>query len=123
MEHKEPEQLATLAVRNDLFDEVVNNAYVKAVDGLPYPLTRKQEQGIMNALDNSIATITGGAGTGKTTVLRTALLAFKNLGYHIHALAFQVGQRSVCMKASAWKPAPSQGSWVKVRTSQRMKSI
>ncbi|WEM45888.1 AAA family ATPase (plasmid) [Photobacterium sp. DA100] len=87
MEHTVAERFATLSVNNDLFDEVVNNAYVKAVHGLPYPLTQKQEQGIMNALDNSIATITGGAGTGKTTVLRTALKAFKNLGYQIHALA------------------------------------
>ncbi|MGR5066430.1 ATP-dependent DNA helicase [Photobacterium sp. DNB22_13_2] len=87
MENTVTERFATLAVNNDLYDEAVNDAYVKAIHGLPYPLTQKQEQGIMSALDNSIATITGGAGTGKTTVLRTALKAFKSLGYHIHALA------------------------------------
>ncbi|MBJ6977701.1 AAA family ATPase, partial [Vibrio cholerae] len=36
---------------------------------------------------NSVSCITGGAGTGKTTVLRTTLRAYHQLGFEIHAVA------------------------------------
>ena len=42
---------------------------------------------MLTVLDNAVSCITGGAGTGKTTVLRTALRAYRQMGFEIHAVA------------------------------------
>lgn len=62
-------------------------SYKKAVSDLPYPLTDKQDEAVKCSLSNAISCITGGAGTGKTTVLRTVLRAYANKGFDIHAVA------------------------------------
>jgi exodeoxyribonuclease V alpha subunit len=62
-------------------------AIKKAIDDLPYLLMPKQKQAVSNSLLYSVACITGGAGTGKTTVLRTVLRAYNFLGYDIRAVA------------------------------------
>ncbi|WP_220254335.1 ATP-dependent DNA helicase [Vreelandella rituensis] len=54
---------------------------------LPYELTSQQELAIYTSLTEGISAITGGAGTGKTTVLSTFLKAADRLGYSIHAIA------------------------------------
>ncbi|WP_031427247.1 ATP-dependent DNA helicase, partial [Vibrio parahaemolyticus] len=64
-----------------------NAAYCSAAAELPYELTPKQIEAVTTCLDNSVSCITGGAGTGKTTVLRTALRAYHQLGFEIHAVA------------------------------------
>ncbi|HAS6344298.1 TPA: AAA family ATPase [Vibrio vulnificus] len=87
MEHVVAKRFNALKVRNNLYDENANAAYCKAVADLPYDLTKKQSEAVITCLDNSISCITGGAGTGKTTVLRTALKAFHYMGYVIHAVA------------------------------------
>ncbi|WP_202941642.1 ATP-dependent DNA helicase [Alteromonas macleodii] len=69
------------------FDEKANKAYRKAILELPYELTEKQHEAVTTCLGNDISCITGGAGTGKTTVLRTAVRAFDSLKYQIHAAA------------------------------------
>jgi exodeoxyribonuclease V alpha subunit len=56
-------------------------------DELPYPLDAKQIQAVRSALYNAVSCITGGAGTGKTTVLRTVLRAYDSQGYTIKAVA------------------------------------
>ncbi|MCR9883499.1 AAA family ATPase [Vibrio alginolyticus] len=60
-----------------MFDENANAAYCSAVAELPYDLTSSQIEVVITCLDNSVSCITGGAGTGKTTVLRTALRAYR----------------------------------------------
>ena len=87
MESVVAKRLLSLASQKDLFDERATNAFLTALKELPYSLTDKQREAVTAALDNAIACITGGAGTGKTTVLRTALNAFKAMGYSIHAVA------------------------------------
>lgn len=54
---------------------------------LPYDLTEKQKLAIMTSLSEGVSCITGGAGTGKTTVLSTFLKAAEQMGYSIHAVA------------------------------------
>jgi len=71
----------------DDFDESFTKSSRQAIDELPYGLTDKQQEAVVNALAFKIACITGGAGTGKTTVLRTALRAMHFAGYTIHAIA------------------------------------
>ena len=58
-----------------------------AMAELPYKLTDKQQLAVTTSVKHAVSCITGGAGTGKTTVLRTALKAYKKLGYEIHAVA------------------------------------
>ncbi|MEZ9647475.1 AAA family ATPase [Vibrio sp. 10N.261.52.C2] len=87
MESVVAKRLKNLIKRNDLFDENANAAYCSAVAELPYELTPKQIEAVTTCLDNSVSCITGGAGTGKTTVLRTALRAYHQLGFEIHAVA------------------------------------
>lgn len=87
MENVVAKRLKYLARQKDLFDGEANSAYLTAVSELPYQLTKKQTEAVTTCLDNAVSSITGGAGTGKTTVLRTALKAYHQLGYEIHAVA------------------------------------
>lgn len=86
MENVVAKRLKALANQNNLYDEVANSAYCSSVGELPYELTKKQIEAVTTCLDNAVC-ITGGAGTGKTTVLRTALRAYHQMGFEIHAVA------------------------------------
>ncbi|WP_454440807.1 AAA family ATPase [Vibrio bathopelagicus] len=81
------ERISTLLRRKSewsgLHAEVINNAMAR----VPFPLAEKQVEAVFSALENEISIISGGAGTGKTTVLRTVLSAFEDLGYTIHGIA------------------------------------
>jgi exodeoxyribonuclease V alpha subunit len=87
MENVVAKRLRALASKNNLYDEDANSAYCSAVGELPYELTKKQIEAVTTCLDNAVSCITGGAGTGKTTVLRTALRAYNSMGFEIHAVA------------------------------------
>lgn len=87
MENVVAKRLKALASQNNLYDEYANSAYCSAVSELPYELTKKQIEAVTTCLDNAVSCITGGAGTGKTTVLRTALRAYHQMGFEIHAVA------------------------------------
>ena len=87
MENVVAKRLKSLASQNNLYDEHANSAYCSAVGELPYELTKKQIEAVTTCLDNAVSCITGGAGTGKTTVLRTALRAYHQMGFEIHAIA------------------------------------
>jgi exodeoxyribonuclease V alpha subunit len=54
---------------------------------LPYELTSRQRLAIITSLSEGISCITGGAGTGKTTVLATFLKSADRIGYSINAIA------------------------------------
>ncbi|QXN25538.1 AAA family ATPase [Shewanella xiamenensis] len=87
MENVVAKRFKALAGQNNLYDEYANSAYCSAVGELPYELTKKQIEAVITCLDNAVSCITGGAGTGKTTVLRTALRAYHTMGFEIHAVA------------------------------------
>jgi exodeoxyribonuclease V alpha subunit len=87
MENVVAKRLIALSSQNNLYDEYANAAYCSAVSELPYELTKKQIEAVTTCLDNAVSCITGGAGTGKTTVLRTALKAYHQMGFEIHAVA------------------------------------
>lgn len=87
MENVVAKRLKQLSEQANLYDEKANSAYLKAVGELPYELTQKQTEAVTTCLDNAISCITGGAGTGKTTVLRTALRAYHQMGFEMHAVA------------------------------------
>jgi exodeoxyribonuclease V alpha subunit len=87
MENVVAKRLKALASKNNLYDDNAESSYCSAVGELPYKLTKKQSEAVITCLDNSVSCITGGAGTGKTTVLRTALRAYSQMGFEIHAVA------------------------------------
>lgn len=87
MESVVAKRLNALAIQNNLYNEHANSAYCATISELPYELTQKQAEAVTTCLDNAVSCITGGAGTGKTTVLRTALRAYAKLGFEIHAVA------------------------------------
>lgn len=54
---------------------------------LDYELTEKQLEAVKMGLTHQVSCITGGAGTGKTTVLSTLLKTAFDIGYDIYAVA------------------------------------
>jgi exodeoxyribonuclease V alpha subunit len=86
MESVVANRLMALAATPDV-DEAVFEALTSAVLELPYDLTDRQLEAVESSLTHAISCITGSAGTGKTTVLRTVLKAYESLGYEIHAVA------------------------------------
>ncbi|KTD92227.1 AAA family ATPase [Pseudoalteromonas sp. H71] len=99
MESVVAKRLNTLTAKNNLFDSEAQIATNFSVEQLPYSLTDKQYEAVVTCLNNSVSCITGGAGTGKTTVLRTALRAYKRIGYQIHAVALS-GRAAMRLKES-----------------------
>ncbi|WP_449359926.1 AAA family ATPase [Alishewanella longhuensis] len=87
MENVVAKRLKALASQNNLYDKAANDAFMSSIGELPYELTQKQIEAVNTCLDNAVSCITGGAGTGKTTVLRTALRAYHQMGFEIHAIA------------------------------------
>jgi exodeoxyribonuclease V alpha subunit len=87
MENVVAKRLTALVSQKDLFDQKDYTAFSEALKDLPYELTQKQSEAVSVCLDNGVSCITGGAGTGKTTVLRTGLRAYNSLGFEIHAVA------------------------------------
>ncbi|MFM5084896.1 AAA family ATPase [Aeromonas media] len=87
METVVAKRLLKLAKQQNRYDESTNAAFVAAVNELPYELTAMQNKAVLTALDYAVSCITGGAGTGKTTVLRTALRAYRKIGFEVHAVA------------------------------------
>lgn len=65
----------------------LDQAYTEAFKELPYELTDKQSDAVFSSVSSHVSCITGGAGTGKTTVLRTVLRAYSCLGFNISAIA------------------------------------
>lgn len=68
---------------NDETELAMNNA----VNELPFTLADKQKLAVKEALSNNVTVITGGAGTGKTTILKTVLRAYTSLKYNIYPMA------------------------------------
>lgn len=99
MESVVAKRLRKLASVEGLYDSNASQAYRKAFKELPYTLTEKQSLAVGGCLDRMVACITGGAGTGKTTVLRTALRAFTELGYSIYPIALS-GRAAMRLKES-----------------------
>jgi len=63
------------------------NTIVRVASALPYGLTEKQLEAVESSLSHGLSCVTGGAGTGKTTVLRTTVQVYRLLGYDVKAMA------------------------------------
>jgi exodeoxyribonuclease V alpha subunit len=87
MEHVIAKRLLNLTGAPTNWHHEHDQAYHNAIADIPYPLTTQQAASVHMAMANSVSCITGGAGTGKTTVLRTVLMAYNHLQFNIKAIA------------------------------------
>lgn len=88
------------------FNEAENQACNAAFDGLPFPrdkLAPQQIEAVLTSVESGISCITGGAGTGKTTVLNAVLAAYVELNYNVHAMALS-GRAAMRMRQSIKMP-------------------
>ncbi len=63
-----------------------------------------QKKAIVNSINNGVMVLTGGPGTGKTTVIRAVIRVFEDLGYKI-ALAAPTGRAAKRMSESTFHEA------------------
>ena len=63
-----------------------------------------QKKAIINSVNNGVMVLTGGPGTGKTTVIRAVIRVFDELGYKI-ALAAPTGRAAKRMSESTLQEA------------------
>lgn len=87
MERVVAKRLLKLNGQKIKFDHQFEQAHHHATHDLPFPLAKKQELAVITSLKNSVSCITGGGGTGKTTVLRAVLKGYNAMGYDIKAIA------------------------------------
>ncbi|MGR5151218.1 AAA family ATPase [Photobacterium swingsii] len=76
-----------LAADKDEWGALHDEALSHAMENLAFQLQPKQATAVCSSLVNPISAITGGAGTGKTTVLRVVLRAYQKLGVKIYPMA------------------------------------
>ena len=87
MEKVIAKRLLSLNKKTTEINHEYDNAFFTASNELPYKLTDKQIDAVLMSLSAHVSCITGGAGTGKTTVLRTVLRAYHQLGFEIKPMA------------------------------------
>jgi len=71
---------------------------------LPFTLAPRQEEAVRAALDGKVVVVTGGPGTGKTTLIRAVLAVYKHLGLRI-CLAAPTGRAAKRLSEAARHPA------------------
>lgn len=69
---------------------------IETEEGLTY--ARLQKKAIRSAMENGVMVLTGGPGTGKTTVVRAILRIFESMGLEI-ALAAPTGRAAKRLSA------------------------
>ncbi len=75
-----------------------------AADGYSISLSGDQMDAVYAALENNVSIITGGPGTGKTTILNILVKIFKRLGMSV-ALAAPTGRAAKRMEEATGEPA------------------
>lgn len=73
-------------------------------DGYSISLSENQMNAVYAALENNVSIITGGPGTGKTTILNILVRIFKRLGFST-ALAAPTGRAAKRMEEATGEPA------------------
>lgn len=89
-------------------DEQIGSVLPKAEKFFGINLSNNQKKAVKMALQNSVSVITGGAGTGKTTVLKVFLECLRELGENVErelTLAAPTGKAAIRMTESTAYPA------------------
>jgi exodeoxyribonuclease V alpha subunit len=73
-------RLRELSRGRAMADHAIERAVAACDQSAPFPLSTEQKTALRCALKSKVAVITGGPGTGKTTLLRSLLIALDRLG-------------------------------------------
>ena len=76
----------------------------------PHPLTREQARAVSLALGQSLTLVTGGPGTGKTTIVAAVATGLINLGTHSIALAAPTGKAAWRLKEAVAESLEAAGA-------------
>ena len=79
-------------------------------------LSDKQKEAVMNSLINRVSVITGGPGTGKTTILKCLIKIYENLSKKPVTLLAPTGRAARRMSESTGKPASTIHSAIHLYT-------
>ncbi|MGB0833257.1 MAG: AAA family ATPase [Psychrobium sp.] len=96
--------LLTVNTLSDLQVKMLNQAFRHALKSVPFKLTLGQARAIYKAIRNPLCVISGGAGTGKTTVLKAVLAAYQVLNIPVHCAALS-GRAAKRMHESTGYPS------------------
>lgn len=103
MENVVAKRFLNLHAQGEKYEEAEDTACVNAFSANPFELEHQQKESVMTSVSYAISCITGGAGTGKTTVLNTVLNSYQELGYNIKAVALS-GRAAMRMRQSIKRP-------------------
>lgn len=112
MENVVAKRLMKLHNQGETYNEEENDACVKAFSSSGHELEMMQKEAIMTSVSYAISCITGGAGTGKTTVLNSVLNAYEQLNYNIRAVALS-GRAAMRMRQSINRPSSTIAKFLK----------
>ncbi len=84
--------------------EALLGVLAEVTSRLPYELTEHQVAAIETSFSNGISCITGGTGTGKTTVLHAFMSIAERIGYQINAVALS-GRAALRIRESTGYPS------------------
>lgn len=101
-----------LNAKSKTFENTEVEATRYAMSQLPFELLDKQKEAVFTAVESSISVISGGAGTGKTTILKVVVETYKKLGYYIHAMALS-GRAASRLKESIDMPTSTIAKFLK----------
>lgn len=89
-----------------------DDAYYEACSASAFPLTEKQGEAVYNSLNYNLSAVFGGAGTGKTTVIRSVVTGFESLCYEIHQIAL-AGRAAKRMRESTGRPTKTVAAFLR----------
>jgi exodeoxyribonuclease V alpha subunit len=115
MENTVAKRFLKLYSQGEIYNEEEDAACVsafKAFETAERKLEPQQREAVMVSVSYAISCITGGAGTGKTTVLNAVLNAYDVLGYNIKAIALS-GRAAMRMRQSIHRPSSTIAKFLK----------
>ncbi|NQZ55858.1 MAG: AAA family ATPase [Lentisphaeraceae bacterium] len=105
-------RLQQLAKTEKTWNTAENTAVAKACQALPYSLSEAQKMAVVSAVSHHVSYISGGAGTGKTTVVNTVVTAYNELKYQIIAVALS-GRAAMRLRESVKIPTSTIAAFLK----------
>ncbi|EGR5927760.1 AAA family ATPase [Vibrio parahaemolyticus] len=97
MEHFIAVELLHLKSQVSSWSPEMDWAFNVAQTDLPFELTAKQKEAVKTGMSSGVFILTGGAGTGKTTVLKALFKALSHTGYKVYPMAL-AGRAAECIR-------------------------